>query len=132
MLPNPGAKALCETIAKTVRQQRHVGIRLVISTQEPTLLPDLIALCSITVIHRFTSPKWFNAIKDHISVPPGEDYRKMQAIERLKTGTALVYAPTAALGRDERGTLITGVGKMIEVNIRKRVTSDGGQSLLAV
>jgi hypothetical protein len=58
MLPTPGAKALNETLVTTIRLQRHYGVRVVISTQEPTLLTDLIALCSVTVIHRFSSPEW--------------------------------------------------------------------------
>jgi hypothetical protein len=58
MLPTPGAKAMNETLVTTTRLERHYGARVVISTQEPTLMTDLIALCSVTVIHRFSSPLW--------------------------------------------------------------------------
>ncbi|CAO2647186.1 Nn.00g081080.m01.CDS01 [Neocucurbitaria sp. VM-36] len=132
MLPNPGAKSLNETLLSTIRLQRHYGARVVISTQEPTLLTDLIALCSITIIHRFSSPEWFSAIKRHIPIRPEEHQMMMQSIENLKTGSALVYSPNAVLGKDETGGLIKGTGRLMKVNIRKRVTSDGGQSMLAV
>jgi hypothetical protein len=36
------------------------------------------------------------------------------------------------LGRDDSGDLITGTSRFIKVRIRKRITSDGGQSVLAV
>ena len=68
----------------------------------------------------------------------------MRTIESLKTGTALVYAPNAVLGWKEkagkdgegsgkkRGGLVKGTGRMMKLSMRKRITSDGGQSVLAV
>ncbi|KAF2646780.1 hypothetical protein P280DRAFT_486334 [Massarina eburnea CBS 473.64] len=132
MLKVPGAKALNETLLQTIRLQRHYGARVIISTQEPTLLTDLIALCSITVIHRFSSPEWLVAIKRHIPMPPQMGEILMTKVESLKTGTALVYSSGAVLGWNDEGGLVKGTGKMIKVNIRKRITSDGGQSVLAV
>ncbi|KAF2125329.1 hypothetical protein P153DRAFT_425759 [Dothidotthia symphoricarpi CBS 119687] len=121
-----------KTLLTTIRLQRHYGVRVVISTQEPTLLTDLIALCSITIIHRFSSPEWFAAIKRHIPMRQEEHHSTMEAIECLKTGTALVYSPNAVLGMYENGGLEKGTGKLIPLTVRKRVTSDGGLSVLAV
>jgi hypothetical protein len=132
MLNVPGAKSLNEALLQTIRLQRHYGARVVISTQEPTLLTDLIALCSITVIHRFSSPEWFSAIKRHIPITAGNRDSLMQRIESLTTGMAIIYSPNAVLGCDEGGNLITGTSRMVNVSIRKRITSDGGQSVLAV
>lgn len=132
MLPCSGAKALNETLLTTIRLQRHYGARVVISTQEPTLLTDLIALCSVTIMHRFSSPEWFAAIKRHIPMRPEEHHMVMEAIESLKTGTALVYSPNAVIGQDNTGKLVKGTGKLLKVHMRKRVTNDGGQSVLAV
>jgi hypothetical protein len=56
----------------------------------------------------------------------------LEKIEALRTGTALVYSSNAVLGKNEDGGLIKGVGKMLKVSIRKRVTVDGGMSVLAV
>ncbi|PVI04343.1 hypothetical protein DM02DRAFT_611599 [Periconia macrospinosa] len=133
MLKVPGAKALNEALLQTVRLQRHYGARVIISTQEPTLLTDLIALCSITIIHRFSSPEWLAAIRRHIPMTSEAARSLMDKVERLKTGSALVYSPGAVLGwEDDEKTLFKGAGKMMEVKIRKRITSDGGQSVLAV
>jgi hypothetical protein len=74
----------------------------------------------------------FAAIKRHIPMRPDEHHIVMTAIERLKTGTALVYSPNCVLGRDAAGKLVKGTGRLLKVNMRKRVTSDGGQSVLAV
>ncbi|KAF2790806.1 hypothetical protein K505DRAFT_250411 [Melanomma pulvis-pyrius CBS 109.77] len=132
MLRNPGAIALNENLLQVIRLQRHFGARVIISTQEPTLLTDLIALCSITIIHRFSSPEWFSALKKHIPMSIHDHTKLLLDIEGLRTGTALVYSTGAVLGKNEDGSLIKGTGKMIRVAIRKRVTSDGGQSVLAV
>jgi len=62
-----------------------------------------------------------------------QDHDKLMGdIEGLKTGTALVYSSGAVLGKNADGTLVKGTGKMMRIGIRKRVTSDGGQSVLAV
>jgi DNA helicase HerA-like ATPase len=132
MLNVPGAKALNETLLQTIRMQRHYGARVIISSQEPTLLTDLIALCSVTVIHRFSSPEWLSAIRRHIPTAAEDREDLMLRIEGLTTGKALLYSPNAVLGRDKSGTLITGASRLIKVSIRRRITSDGGQSVLAV
>jgi hypothetical protein len=56
----------------------------------------------------------------------------MRTIEGLKTGTALVYSPSAALRIDGQGKLVTGTSGLMKLKVRKRVTSDGGMSVLAV
>jgi DNA helicase HerA-like ATPase len=132
MLKVPGAKSLNESLLDTVRLQRHYGARVIISTQEPTLLTDLIALCSITIIHRFSSPEWFKAIERHVPATAKGRGLVMEEIESLKTGTAIMYSPAAVLGRNRDGSLITGTSRMIKVSVRKRITSDGGLSVLAV
>jgi hypothetical protein len=102
----PEALDLTETLLSIIRQQRHLGARVVIATQEPTLAPALLELCNLTIIHRFSSPAWFKSIKSHIAGagtglldsddgPPGEIFSK---IVRLPTGEALVFCPTALLG----------------------------------
>lgn len=89
-----------------IRQQRHLGARVMIATQEPTVSPALLDLCNVTIIHRFTSPAWFQAIKKHIAgatmVPNGsksssENDQLFHQIVQLKTGEALVFCPTALL-----------------------------------
>jgi len=128
MLPNPGAKALNKTLLMTIRLQRHYGAHIIISTQEPTLLTDLIALCSVTIIHRFSSPEWFAAINRHIPIDAEEHHMNISAIESLKTGSALVYSPNTILGTLDDGTFIKGPGRLLKLSVRKRKTSDDDQT----
>jgi len=131
MLNTPGSKMLTGYLATLIRLQRHKGVRVVISTQEPTVSTDLIALCSVTVIHRFTSPAWYSALKKHINAMDN-DKEILRQIESLETGEALVYAPNAVMGREEDGTLVKLPGQLLKLNIRKRITKDGGESIMAV
>jgi DNA helicase HerA-like ATPase len=131
MLNTPGSKVLTDYLARVIRLQRHQGARVVISTQEPTVSTDLIALCSITVMHRFTSPAWYAALRKHINAME-DDKAIMQQIESLDTGEALVYAPNAVLGQHEDGSLVKATGRLLRVNIRDRVTLDGGASIMAI
>lgn len=130
MLDVPAAKLLNATLIHTIRMQRHSGTRVVISTQEPTLLSDLIALCSIAVIHKFSSPEWFGAIKKHIFIPEQYKTSLMERIEGLSRGTAIVYSPNSVLGY-ENGLMKKGNGMLMEVNVRQRITTDGGRDLSA-
>lgn len=68
--------------------------------------PALLDLCDVTIVHRFTSPAWFAAIKKHIAGasmgdesehPAAFSGRLFQRIVKLKTGEALVFCPTALL-----------------------------------
>ncbi|KAJ4377930.1 hypothetical protein N0V83_000760 [Neocucurbitaria cava] len=131
MLDNPGSLVLTEYLKTLIRLQRHKGARVIVSTQEPTVSTDLIALCSTTIIHRFTSPAWYAALKKHINAMD-DDKAIMEQIEGLETGEALIYSPTAVLGKNDDGTLEKATGRLLKLNIRMRVTSDGGESVMAV
>lgn len=63
---------------------------------------------------------------------PDEHHMVMTAIEGLITGTALGYSPNSVVGRDVTRKMVKGTGKFLKVNMQKRVTSDGGQSVPAV
>jgi hypothetical protein len=60
-------QSLTESLLATIRLQRHLGARVLISTQEPTISPRLLDLCSITIVHRFTSPDWLATLKQHLA-----------------------------------------------------------------
>ncbi|KAK3372041.1 hypothetical protein B0H63DRAFT_496751 [Podospora didyma] len=59
--------ALTEALLATIRLQRHLGTRVLVSTQEPTISPKLLDLCSCTIVHRFTLPAWLSALKQHLA-----------------------------------------------------------------
>ena len=138
MVDTPGAKDLNEFLLTTIRQQRHFGARVIISTQEPTIAPQLIDLCAITIIHRFSSPEWFRILKRHISISsnsctndPGTE-NLFYKILNLRTGEALVFAPTAVVGKGLSGELVKATETLLRVFMRKRVTKDGGQSVVCM
>lgn len=64
---SPAAQKLTESLVTAVRLQRHLACRVIIATQEPTISPRLLDLCSFTLVHRFTSPDWLNALKNHLA-----------------------------------------------------------------
>lgn len=117
MLNVPGAVALNASLVRAIRMQRHYGACVIVSTQEPTLLTDLIALCSIAFFPRFSNPEWFAAIKRRIPIAPEDRDGLMIWIESPKTGTAFVYSPNTVLGYDDEGQLVKGAGTMLKVAI---------------
>jgi len=136
MTDTPASNALTGSLMGVIRQQRHYGARVIISTQEPTVSPKLIDLCSITVIHRFSSPEWFDVLKRHLPVfdRDGDKSNKValqKKILRLKTGEALVFAPSAIFGASgDAGERGFDTDTLFSMRMRKRVTWDGGKSIL--
>ncbi|KAL9631194.1 MAG: hypothetical protein Q9164_006022, partial [Protoblastenia rupestris] len=120
---------------------RHLACRVVIATQEPTVSPRLIDLCSMTLIHRFTSPNWLDALKGHLAGarPANGEDSLLAEIVGLNTGEALLFAPSAKLEVEERtdqaGKTIWKPRSLgiayVKVRIRERMSSDGGRSICA-
>lgn len=155
------ALTLTNTLLSVIRLQRHLGARIVISTQEPTISPTLLDLCSITIAHRFTSPEWLRSLKGHLAAvatnvrqpDPGTEcdgtdanvdkgsHSKERAAERifgeivrLRVGEALLFAPTAIVGLNSDSGRIetTRLGtEFIKLRVRNRLTTDGGKSVMA-
>lgn len=139
MTDTPAAKELTGTFLNVIRQQRHLGVRVIISTQEPTISPSLIDLCSVVIIHRFTSPEWYQVMGKHIIMATkggqsgsSHDYDDgLSRISCLRTGEALVFAPSAYL-LDENLSPIDVRRKTFKMMMRKRVTWDGGRTIVTV
>ena len=138
MNDTPASKALTESLMGVIRQQRHYGVRVIISTQEPSISPKLVDLCSITIMHRFSSREWLDVLRRHILVLDEEGDRGnklglLREIMMLKTGEALVFAPSAIFGaRDKVQGWRTGADKLLKMRMRKRVTWDGGRSIVCI
>ncbi|KAF9498486.1 hypothetical protein BDN71DRAFT_1443334 [Pleurotus eryngii] len=134
----PGATSgLTQSLLRLVREQRHLAMRVIISTQEPTAIPPvLLDLCMISIMHRFSSPAWWDHLVKHVSA----DFSGREAFDKvvtLGTGEALIIAPSA-LGcfkdkswSDEGSVSRLGRRYMI-MKTRSRVTADGGASLLVI
>jgi len=127
---------------------------------EPTVVPSvLLDLCTVTILHRFSSPSWWEHLIQHVSADfTGTDafdkVVKLQVrlpFDRLheclshsiyhQTGQAIVLAPSAltisegstALAASSTRTLLSRLGRQyIIMKTRQRVTADGGASLLVL
>ncbi|KAI1363206.1 hypothetical protein F5Y08DRAFT_354724 [Xylaria arbuscula] len=161
-------EVLTNSLLSAIRFQRHLGARIIISTQEPTISPKLLDLCSITIVHRFSSPDWLNALTKHlagiskvskltnkvqdmdlndgseednfrgprgISVSSDDPILDLFAqIVELRTGEALVFAPSAVVSLATHGskTMPQKVAhRVLRVVMRARITADGGRSIMA-
>jgi hypothetical protein len=173
------AQTLTNSLLSSIRLQRHLALRVIISTQEPTVSPKLLDLCSITVVHRFQSPDWLHVLKGHLAglstaseilireekarverqstdpefittfegvkgvsvAPQNPALEMMSHIIKLRTGEALVFAPTSYVSLENRadgeeGDFVVVPRRLdhqvMRVRIRSRITADGGKSIMAV
>lgn len=151
------AQKLTDNLLSVIRQQRHLATRVLISTQEPTISPKLLDLCNVIIAHRFTSPEWLSFMKRHLAAiaVEAESNDLLARIVGLNEGEAYLFAPAGIISnRDfepiysqeypERGEgeeeeededESEDVGKLglgyLKIKVRKRLTEDGGKSILA-
>ena len=138
MTASDSAQAFTETLLQVIRQQRHLAARVIVATQEPTISPKLLDLCTMTIVHRFTSPEWMSALKGHLAgVSEYSDANKRSVKEifdiilKLNVGEALVFSPTAMM--EVKDTKAQRLGtEFIKMRTRMRRTKDGGKSVMAI
>lgn len=136
-------KEFTEKLLKTIREQRHQATRVVIATQEPGINTALIDLCSITMVHRCTSPAWYAVLKKHVAAMfvagmagDAEDAESIddkaffERIVTLRVGESLLFCPTAAVAVEE-GKVVRMNASWRKFKTRKRITADGGLTKLA-
>eukprot|EP00475_Leptophrys_vorax_P031911 TRINITY_DN4869_c0_g1_i1.p1 TRINITY_DN4869_c0_g1~~TRINITY_DN4869_c0_g1_i1.p1 ORF type:complete len:719 (-),score=214.20 TRINITY_DN4869_c0_g1_i1:116-2236(-) len=113
-----GSDSLCSTIVEIVRQMRHHDIRVVVSSQNPKALqPELLELCSITLMHRFHSWDWYAFLQSKLPL----DEEAFSDIIELETGQALVFSTKWSREfKDHK--------KVRKMQMRARITADGGAS----
>ena len=140
------ASIFTENLLSVIRQQRHLATRVIIATQEPTISPKLLDLCTITIVHRFTSPEWFTALKSHLAGTSSVDDEAkrnpkdlFRIIVNLNAGEALLFSPSAMLNLaeivGEDGSTKRKIEKLgmrfVKMRVRKRLSVDGGKSVMA-
>ncbi|KAH8801975.1 hypothetical protein DL96DRAFT_1634713 [Flagelloscypha sp. PMI_526] len=127
---------LTRALLRLIREQRHLGLRVIISTQEPTIVPPvLIDLCSIAILHRFSALSWWTHIAAHLSAD-FSDSDAFDKIVKLKNGESILLAPTGVgfYPHEEQWTQeVAQFGRRyLLVKTRQRITEDGGTSLLVL
>jgi len=139
MKDSSAANNFTESLLTVIREQRHKGARIVIATQEPTISPKLLDLCSMTFVHRFTSPDWMKALQGHLagaSMLGGEvtktDIQELfKDIVNLNVGEHLLFSPSAMLDVVDGKATKLGMNH-VKCKTRPRITADGGRSIMAV
>lgn len=136
MNKSSGAANFTDRLLTTIREQRHNATRVYIATQEPTISERLLDLCSMTIVHRFTSPAWFASIRDHLSgasnrvATANEQNQMFERIVDLNVGESLVFAPSAyVVMAGEEAKKLGAVAMKMKTRIR--LGTDGGMSVLA-
>ncbi|KAH7101551.1 P-loop containing nucleoside triphosphate hydrolase protein [Auriculariales sp. MPI-PUGE-AT-0066] len=125
-LTNSKSSRLNRSIATIIRQQRHLATRVIIATQEPTVIPDTVLdLSSFVVCHRFTSPSWCSHLSRHVST---QDQSWFKDVMNLPTGDAIIFSPAARTTE----TLAPLGTEALHIKVRPRLTSDGGASVMAI
>lgn len=111
----------------------------------------------MTVVHRFTSPDWLRILRLHVAgasasstSSAADNDEKADAtgksdllkhlfneIVALRVGQALVFSPSAIIWwqTEENGRDIASVKRLasnfLKVQIRSRITEDGGKSVMS-
>ncbi|KAF8637208.1 hypothetical protein AX16_010867 [Volvariella volvacea WC 439] len=141
-----GSSKFIDTLLFAVREKRHANTRILVSTQEPTIIPPgLLELSSFIIAHRISAPKWLRYLSDHVA---GAQQDILPQLITLKTGQALVFSSSGLVVKpkqqqlsgipdsqpmdQEGGGELTPLGQgYLCVQARARVTVDGGRSELA-
>ena len=127
------SEAFTARLETVIREQRHIGARVIVATQEPTIAHSFLDLCSMTIIHRFNSPAWLQALQGHIAGANKatisiEDI--MKEITSLQAGEALLTCPTAMLDLEGKQPVQLG-NVLVKMRTRLRLTADGGRSVMS-
>ena len=117
---------LTGAIVELVRQMRHHGMRIVVSSQSPMTLPDeLFELATVCIMHQFHSEDWFRRLRAKLPLAANA----FERIVEQRTGEATVFCSRWDSTFEKFDHLGPGVR---QVKIRPRITCDGGRSMIAL
>ncbi|KAF4806950.1 hypothetical protein CGCSCA5_v013895 [Colletotrichum siamense] len=138
MKESDDSQTLTNSLLETIRLQRHLGVRVFISTQEPTVSTKLLDLCSMTIVHRFTSPDWLRTLRQHLagvssmSVTMAGEEESNHAVAPIAVGTkdpALeLFGMIVSL---HTGQALRLAHRALRIKVRSRLTKEGGETVMA-
>ncbi|KII95334.1 hypothetical protein PLICRDRAFT_169998 [Plicaturopsis crispa FD-325 SS-3] len=131
--------------------KRHLAMRVIISTREPTVIPPvLLDLCTVAILHRFSSPAWWDHLSKHVSADISSD-DAFDKVVKPRTGEAIILVPagmctipTEAMAQEDDSDQEVGAPQppvlcqfgrrylLIDVKTRNRITAHGGASVLVL
>lgn len=118
---NDKEDTLNNDIIDIIRMQRHYGIRTIISTQNPCVLnKEIIELTNFMVLHRFSSPRWYEYIKKLYNIKEyielnDDKINTFEFLLKIDTGSCILVCPKQDI--------------FINLKIDKRITKDLGSSI---
>ena len=101
----------------------------------------------LMILHRFSSPEWWEHVKRHVCAEISADdvfnkivglkvrnnlVREKILLTIFKTGQAMVLSPSGLITAGETGGVRSLGRRYILMKSRRRVTRDGGTSVLVV
>ncbi|KAG5184480.1 hypothetical protein JKP88DRAFT_260647 [Tribonema minus] len=121
---------LAGEMVNVFRLMRHQGMRMVISTQSPAVLPEeMLELVTVAVVHSCQSQDWLRMLNRKLALHPD----RFNEVMTLDPGHALVFARKAVLGQGglELATAAGGssLAPWYRIAVRRRLTRDGGVSV---
>ncbi|KAJ7085501.1 hypothetical protein B0H15DRAFT_847075 [Mycena belliarum] len=124
-LTNDSAR-LIKSLINTIRLQQHLATRIIIATQDPTVVPaTILDLASTIVCHRFSSPAWAAHLARHVSA--GSDTALWyEQVALLENGEALVFSPAAAIADGRTGGVALLRREHLRLRVRPRLTQGWG------
>lgn len=134
---SPAATNFTDRLLTTIREQSHIGTRVIISMQEPTVSEKLLDLCSISIVHHFKSPAWFQSIRNRLGGASGlvnsekEQATLFEQIITLPVGESRVFAPGAFVCLSADGQSKRLGSGVLHMRTRSRLGTDAGVILLA-
>eukprot|EP00768_Dysnectes_brevis_P007853 gnl/Dysnectes_brevis/6810_a10837_397.p1 GENE.gnl/Dysnectes_brevis/6810_a10837_397~~gnl/Dysnectes_brevis/6810_a10837_397.p1 ORF type:complete len:609 (-),score=137.99 gnl/Dysnectes_brevis/6810_a10837_397:74-1900(-) len=120
---------LTRCVLTLVREMRHYGGRVLLSTQKPDDLPaQLLELCSLAVLHHMFSPVWASHLSAHLDVglSPAE---LLGELSQCAQGDCLLFSPQSSSRLGD--ALDIAAGHCVRAHIRPRLTSDFGSSVVS-
>ena len=105
---------------------------------EPTCVPPvLLDLCGVAIMHRFSSPTWWDHVSKHFSGNfSAGSIPAFDRVVNLQTGEAIILAPSAfttSLSPSDGAAALQPLGRRYFIaRTRDRVTKDGGASILVL
>lgn len=102
---------------------RHHGLRVIISTQDPSSLGEsMLELSTFVVMHCFTAPSWFRHLESALPLP-SQTFKEIQRFARFP-GHAMVYCARSSVQLEAGGEDTA----LFPMHVRKRITADAGTS----
>lgn len=109
------------TLLECIRQMRHHGLRVVISTQDPTSISrSMLELATFVMLHFFSAPSWFSHLES--ALPLTRD--KFDTIRRFANhpGRVLVHCARSSV------RVADETAEFFAMHVRPRLTVDAGAS----